>query len=115
MFETSFCFTDVYFESLSHVAVIGKMTSFVCFVHNVPHTESITVTRGNMSEPVITVNANGDVEKHISSFEAVDESDTLGTRVIRISFMAHCEDAAKYYCESAGMINATDIYVLGNS
>lgn len=91
------------------------MTSFVCFVNNVPHTESITVTRGNMNEPVIIVNANGDVEKHISYFDAFDESDTLGTHAIRISFMAHCGDAAKYYCESSGMINATDIYVLGNS
>lgn len=83
-------------------------------MNNVPSGESIRVTRGNTNEPVITINTGGDVEKHISKFDVVDNVDAPGTHVIRMNFTAQCGDAAKYFCGTAGMSTATDIYVLSN-
>lgn len=72
------------------------------------------MTRGNTKEPVITIYTSGDVEKHISNFDVVDNVDTQGLHVIRINFTSQCGDAAKYFCEHSGMSTATDIYVLSN-
>lgn len=88
------------------------MTSFTCFVNNVPNGESIAVTRGNMNEPVTTISTSGDVEIHISGFDVIDDVETSGVHIIRIKFTSQCGDAAKYFCESSGISTTTDIYVL---
>ena len=109
-----YLFSGIYFDATAHVAVIGQRTSFTCFVNNVPNGESITVTRGNTSEPVITINTSGDVEIHISHFEAVDDVDKSGLHAVRVTFTGQCGDSAKYFCKSSGMSTAADIYVLSN-
>ena len=92
------------------------MTSFTCFVNNIPNEESITVTRGNSRQPVIIIlKPSGVVEKHHLNFDAVYDVNTSGLHAIRITFTPKCGDAAKYFCESSGMSTATDIYVLSES